>query len=47
MNFFYLSGMGYGLHATGDPVVGISIFNILVIHTFVDDLDLMESDLFC
>ena len=47
MNFWYLSGMGYGLHAVGGPVFGMSISNRLGLPTTVDDFITMESGLFC
>ena len=46
-NFWYLNGMGYGLHAIGGPVVGISISNSLVFPTSVDAFDTMDSNLVC
>ena len=46
MNFWYLRGMGYGFHAIGNPVVGISIFSRLVLPTSVEDLNTMLSNSF-
>ena len=33
--FWYLQGMGYGLHVISGPVVGISILNRLILPTSV------------
>ena len=38
--------MGYGFHAIGGPVVGMSISNRLVLTTSVDDFDTVESNCF-
>ena len=46
MNFWYLSGIGYGFGTIGGPVVGISISNRLVLPTSIEDLDIMLSDSF-
>ena len=44
-NFWNLSGMGYGLHAIGGPVVGMYISSRLVLQTSVGDFDMIESNL--
>ena len=41
MNLCYLSGIGYGWHAMGSPVVRISIQNRLVVPTSMGNLDTM------
>ena len=46
MKFWYLRGMGFGLHAFGGPMVGISISNRLVLSTSMEDLDMMLSNYF-
>ena len=46
LNFWYLKRIGYGLHAISGPVVGISILNMLVLSTSVEDLDIMLSNSF-
>ena len=46
MNFWYFIRIGYGLCAIGGPMVGISIWNSLVLLTSIDDLDTMLSKSF-
>ena len=47
LNFWYLSGMQYGFHAIGGPVVGMSISNRLAFPTSVGNFDMIESSMSC